>query len=268
MDNEQSMVGDEVAQETQGTVEAGEVTNVEETGDKPELTPEERAEQRFDAKLKRAEAKFEKRIGKVVAEKQYLAERQAQLESFLQKATEKPASKSDFKTQAEWDAYTQSQIAERAIAKHEGKKTEAQRATQAQQAVERGWQGKVETVIPRLHDYHEVVGNSEVNFEAIPDVFQAILESDLGPDLAYYLAKNPDEAEKMESLSPASRQRYLARIEIKLEAQANEPQRKAPKPTAPARAGGQGIPSSDPAKMSFKEYKAMRDQEDSKKYAR
>lgn len=263
MDNvQQSMEGGDLAQENLAPVSAEEIitqegdeSQVESEGTQAPETPEDKVE----ARIKRMEAKYDKRIQRLVAEKKDLAERQQSMEAFLQQATQRPKSKADFDTKEEWDMYQQEQSARKVLAERDQQIQKHRQAQTAEQAALQQWGNKVQTVITRLPDYHEVVGESEVSFATMPDVFQGIMESDVGPDLAYFLAKNPEEAQKMESMSVNSRQRYLARMELKLEQQTLIPARKAPKPTAPARVPGGGMPTQNPSEMSFKDFKALRD---------
>ena len=50
-----------------------------------------------------------------------------------------------------------------------------------------------------IPDYDEVVGLSEVVIA--PHITDTILESDRGPEVAYYLAQHPDKAEAINAMS-------------------------------------------------------------------
>lgn len=65
---------------------------------------------------------------------------------------------------------------------------------------------------------------------------QAIVESDFGPQIAYYLAKNPAEAEKVSKMSYGEVNRYFGKLETKFEAKPQAVKTtNAPPPIAPAR---------------------------------
>ena len=63
-------------------------------------------------------------------------------------------------------------------------------------------------------DYDEVVGLSEVVIA--PHITDTILESDRGPEVAYYLAQHPDKAEAINAMSPIAAARAIGRIEASL----------------------------------------------------
>lgn len=71
------------------------------------------------------------------------------------------------------------------------KDTKAQQA-QAEQAKQDAWIDRIEALDDSYNDYEEVVLNGFRGVQIRDDVFEAIQESDVGPQLAYYLAKNPD----------------------------------------------------------------------------
>lgn len=93
-----------------------------------------------------------------------------------------------------------------------------------------------------MPDYQEVVGQSDV--PAAPHVLESILDSDVGPQLAYHLAKNPDVAERLNDMTPVQAARELGRLEAQLaqpKADASTPPAKrttnAPAPINPVRGG-------------------------------
>jgi hypothetical protein len=62
-------------------------------------------------------------------------------------------------------------------------------------------QGSERPCVQALPDYDEVVGLSEV--VVAPHVTDTILESDRGPEVAYYLAQHPDKAEQSTDCRPS-----------------------------------------------------------------
>ena len=67
-----------------------------------------------------------------------------------------------------------------------------------------------------MPDFDEVV--FEMGFPKSEVMTNAILDSEVGPQVAYYLANNPDEAEKIAELPPISALRAIGRLEAKFEA--------------------------------------------------
>lgn len=115
-----------------------------------------------------------------------------------------------------------------------------QRAAQEQQAkrqqaeVSQSWQQRVESARTSVPDYDEIIESADVVLS--PAMGQAIVESEQGPMVALYLARHPEEAEKLASLSPTAVARAIGRIEAKLEGeQINKTQSTAPKPPSPVR---------------------------------
>jgi hypothetical protein len=106
----------------------------------------------------------------------------------------------------------------------------------------------------RFADYDVVTRNPNVTIT--PAMAEIIRDSDVGPDLAYHLGKNPMEAAQIAAL-PANRQA----VELgKLEARITTPKALPAQPPAPVQpvngiaAGG----SRDPGTMSMAEYAAWR----------
>ncbi len=111
-----------------------------------------------------------------------------------------------------------------------------------------------------MPDYEQVVGQSDV--PAAPHVLESILDSDIGPQLAYHLAKNPDVAERLNTLSPTQAAREIGRLEAQIaQPKASTPPQKrttqAPPPITPVR-GGSGQFTKAPEAMSDSEWFASR----------
>lgn len=107
-------------------------------------------------------------------------------------------------------------------------------------------------------DYHETVYDETVPIsDAMAEV---IRESDVGPELAYYLGKNRDKAAEIARLSPISAARELGRIEARL----NQPPPPPPvvsaaPPPPPKLAASEPAIEKDPAQMTDKEFKKWRE---------
>lgn len=241
---------------------------------KPKKTPSERIQEL--ANLRReAETKAE------------AAERKAQeLEAQVQalragakpmEAGDKPL-RSQFASEDEYIEALTDWKAKEAIAKREQERAAAQaEAEEAEIAAQ--WTKRQERVMKTLPDYADVIGKSEVSIPA--HVHRAILESDQGPQIAYYLALHPEEAKRIVQMPPiraikriASLERDLADIDAedaKPEAKKTDdkkaeetpkPQKsKAPEPIEPVRS----VPSSTGSSgSSFEEYRRRRQAEKAK----
>jgi len=111
----------------------------------------------------------------------------------------------------------------------------------AQQGIVKVWTERLAAAKVDIPDYDEVMASSNVQVsDAVRD---AILESDVGPKVAHYLASNPDVAEALKAKSPSAAMREFGRLEAKLSGEkapavakpADTPSR-APAPITPIKA--------------------------------
>lgn len=100
------------------------------------------------------------------------------------------------------------------------------------------WQGKLTDAKSRHKDFDEVLTETG-DIEVSPAIQQVVLESTIGGDLLYYLAANPEEAERLSKLAPLTAARELGAIEATLskeiegkKAEATAPPNPKPKLTA------------------------------------
>lgn len=113
---------------------------------------------------------------------------------------------------------------------------------------------RVEKARDKYEDYEQIAhGQHWTPSEAMTE---AILESEMGPDIAYYLGNNPDEAARIARLSPASQHRELGKLEAKLSAPPQTKPTKAPPPIEPA--GSRAKAEKAPHEMSPQEFAEWR----------
>ncbi len=156
-------------------------------------------------------------------------------------------------------------IADWKIAERETQQQQARLAIEFQDIEERFTQ-TVEAAKDRYSDYADVVGKSKIK---VPDfLIMALKESPIGGDLAYYLAKHPDEAAKVIGLRPVQALKYLNRLEDDIlapedsqseklsEVASVKPaeKRRAPEPISPVK----GLAVTPGTARSFEEYRAQR----------
>jgi len=117
-----------------------------------------------------------------------------------------------------------------------GARHQQQTAAQQRQALVAGWEEKA-AASPH-EDFDEVVGDLKPTSPGLA----AIMEADNGAEIAYYLGKNPAEAQKIAALSPIAQIRAIGRLEAKLAAEpvAPSPTSKAPAPITPLTGTGSG----------------------------
>lgn len=133
------------------------------------------------------------------------------------------------------------------------KKDEQERSQGETEKVARAWNAKVEKARDALEDFDEVCAESEAI--VTKPMSDAILESDHGALIAYHLAKNPAEAERISKLSPSKQAAAVVALEEKVKAPAKQPS-KAPEPINPV--GQKAEVEKDPAKMTDAEFNAWR----------
>lgn len=104
--------------------------------------------------------------------------------------------------------YIASKKIESTLSEHE-KRQEQQKAQTAQQQTVEAWNKRVASA--DIPDFHDVVAASDVPMTSI--MKQAIMESENGPKLAYHLATNPADAERIAGMTPIGAVRALTLIE-------------------------------------------------------
>ncbi len=98
------------------------------------------------------------------------------------------------------------------------------------------FQERLEDARDKYSDYDTVAGGNHPVTQAMAD---AITESDIGPDVAYFLGKNPKEATRIAQLSPLRQIAEIGRLEAKILAEpAVIKTSSAPEPIRPVRPTG------------------------------
>lgn len=135
------------------------------------------------------------------------------------------------------------------------KRQAAERETAARQQLADSWSKKIAQATADLPDFEDVLSSSDVPMTDA--MHHAIMESDIGPKLAYHLASNPEEAYKIAQMPPMRAIAALGRLEERLETQ--KPVVKPTSAPPPIKAvGGQAKVSKDPGKMTDAEYAKWR----------
>lgn len=175
---------------------------------------------------KRAQARINELVTQRIAEKQRADEAERRLQALeasgrtTQQGAEEPKKSLvdfDFDPEA-YGAYLEKR-AESVAAKRIQEQTQAQKVQQAQAS----FATKAEAFKKDAPDFDAVAINTPLGPYYTPIMIETITESDVGPELAYYLGKHLDKAEAILQLSPAQQARELGRIEARLEKQAERP---------------------------------------------
>lgn len=105
-------------------------------------------------------------------------------------------------------------------------------------------------------DFVDKVIKSDLPFTAI--MVEALMDSDIGVDAAYWLTQNPKELKRIAGLPPVSQARAIFEVESKVKAEQRPAQSKAPAPVKPLR-GAAGAKQTKPlSEMSMAEYAKYR----------
>lgn len=164
------------------------------------------------------------------------------------KETPKPRLK-DFADPDDWadarDTWMQEQ-AERKILEKLDSRTKAEQDKTEAQKVNESWEQKKATAREKYDDFDEVL---DAKVDVTPAMGEAIMTSDLGADIAYFLGQNLDDARRISKLSPMAAAREIGRIEAYIaeldkESDSNEEEEKppveskAPPPPKPVKKSG------------------------------
>jgi hypothetical protein len=111
------------------------------------------------------------------------------------------------------------------------------RVNEQQSQIIEAYHDREEEARAKYDDFEQVAYNPNLPITGV--MAEAIRESEVGPDVAYYLGANPKEADRISKLSPYSQAKEIGKIEAKLAD--NPPIKKtssAPAPIAPVTARG------------------------------
>lgn len=231
---------------------ASEVSQEKKEGEEQHRSRAYRRLDRWRSRAIEAEARlkaYQELQGSRPAERQ-----QAQQEGSDEPKREQFGSYEEFiEAKAEWKAERKAAEAARKVLEESQKRAESERTKGEQQRIERDWSAKLEKARDAIEDFDEVCAESEAI--VTPPMADAIRESDQAGFLAYYLAKNPDEAERISKLSPSRQVAAIVALEEKVSKPAKKPSN-APAPITPV--GQKAEVTKDPAKMTQAEFNAWR----------
>ena len=128
--------------------------------------------------------------------------------------------------------------ADKRIAEMKQDEAKAKAEAERQKVIDQ-WASKVQKAKADLPDFDDIVASSDVVVN--DDIRDAILESDVGPQILYHLAENEDVAKKIAGLSPKQALREIGKLEARFEVKETVPETKpivrskAPAPIQPLR---------------------------------
>jgi hypothetical protein len=231
------------------------VAVVEETPTEPVETEEQSGQEEIKAtEEKKSNPKLEKRFSELTKQReqanQALAkEREAReaLEARLSEYEKREAPQvvdenvepqpSQFTDAFEYAKALAEYAAENAL-RNRDKQDAERKVADERSKVMQTWQQRIDATKAELPDYEEMITSSEVVVSDL--VRDAIIESDVGPRILYYLAENPEIGVKLSSMSMSSALREIGKMEARFEnvETAEKPavaRSKAPAPIKPLR---------------------------------
>lgn len=219
----------------------------------PEATPEPVAPRTFteDEHKAELEAAIERRMGKerkkrgdVERERDYWRNLHIDKGAAKPETPAQPAADAAEPKREQFDSYEAyieakaefkaERAAERKLTERDEKQKQASSAKEREEA-QRKFLDHAQKVAKDIPDFDQVMSESEAPLTE--HMAEAIREAaEMGPKIAYELAKNPGEAERIAALSPARQAAEIGKLEAKLlSAPAVEPKKpsKAPEPIKP-----------------------------------
>lgn len=142
------------------------------------------------------------------------------------------------------EAYTEAQV--RHLAEKKAREIVEQRTREEQsERLREQFDERTEKARERYADFTAVVENPLLPVNEAMAEF--IMDSEHGPDVAYFLGKNPAKAQAIAQLSPMRAARELSRIEAEIAARPKASPSKAPDPITPVGARGKSSASALPS---------------------
>lgn len=267
----------EVDPETEELTEADESSADEEEAETEELEAKKNETQEAKPKKKGG---FQKRIDKLNTK---LSAIEQEREYWKQEALKKPSEKTDTTTQAKPDLSKRPKTND--YASHDeyvealtdwklDQKLTAEKQRQAEDAIKNEAQSRIGkhservNVFKEAHDDFEDVIENVAKIPISLTVQEAIIESDLGPELMYELAKDPKEFKRICEMKPIQAAKEIGKLESRLSKPASEtPEKKttkAPPPVTPVRSRGTAIVKDiyRAEEMTQAEWNRMRDEQE------
>ncbi len=231
------------------------VAVVEETPAEPVETEEQSGQEEIKAtEEKKSNPKLEKRFSELTKQReqanQALAKErearealEARLSEYERKVTPQVVDEnvepqpSQFTDAFEYAKALAEYAAENAL-RNRDKQDAERKVADERSKVMQTWQQRIDATKAELPDYEEMITSSEVVVSDL--VRDAIIESDVGPRILYYLAENPELGVKLSTMSMSSALREIGKMEARFEnvETAEKPavaRSKAPAPIKPLR---------------------------------
>ena len=214
----------------------------------PEIEKEQEEKPKGNPKLERRFSEITKQREEARKEAQTEREARQALEARLAVLEKQPAPQapkvdeepqpSQFNDAFEYAKALAEYTADQRIGEMRRQDAEAKQAQERQKVIET-WASKVQAAKASMPDFDDIVASSDVVVN--DDIRDAILESDVGPQILYHLAENDDVAKRIAGLTPKQALREIGKLEARFEVKETKPEptpitrSKAPAPINPLR---------------------------------
>lgn len=241
-----------------------------------ETTPETKPEKTFTQK--ELDDILEKRLSKERRKREELSRRLQVTEELALRSRPEPKQEAKPVDSGEpqrdrfesYEAYLEARAEWRADQKVEqrfkAREAEAttQRAAQSQQEAAQRFREHAAKVASEIEDFEDVLAASSAPLSQA--MANAITRSgELGPRIAYHLAKNPDEARRIAALDPAEQAMEIGFLKASVSKEPVKKPSKAPDPIQPVKAGKSGGDDDMPDPSDTKKWLAWRNRDILKK---
>ena len=249
-DNSAEFYANRLGLADQPEVEAvqAEPTEVVEERSEPEIEIEQEEKPKANPKLERRFSEITKQREEARKEAQQERSAREALEARLAVLERQPAPQapkvdeepqpSQFNDAFEYAKALAEYTADQRIGEMKRQEAEERQAQERQKVIET-WASKVQAAKASMPDFDDIVASSDVVVN--DDIRDAILESDVGPQILYHLAENDDVAKRIAGLTPKQALREIGKLEARFEAKETKPEptpitrSKAPAPINPLR---------------------------------
>lgn len=229
-----------------------EATEVEAIEPEVEQETEKEKLSGFSKRLKKFESKLAEKDREIEFYRRLVAEKETTPEPA------KPLKLEDYGNIEDYVAATAAQV--RAQVLQEVQSTSKQVTKQAQ--IEATYLARIEAAKATITDWDDVFENLDSDTVVQPETIQFVLESEVGPQISYYLAKNPEFNERLNKLSPLKRAAELGKLEDRLTTKVQpKAVTKAPPKVSSVKGTATQVQLDRSAATSYAEWKAARTQE-------
>lgn len=239
--------------------EAGEDSETQET--EQETQPEEKEEKTEEKTYTKAEveAMFDKKSARL----------KRQLERKYEKEnTPAPEKKQEVTGKPKLDDFESTEDWVEAVADWKVKQSQAESAKQAEERKQQEETNKIIKAFERKKakfeqthpDFQDAMDDLQ-DYQIPGYVMEAVMTSDFGADVAYFLGNNQEELEKILDMSPAAAVRAIGRLEVKLETSDPTEVSQAPEPLKTLKGKGKVENNSYDKGDSFEKFLDVRYQE-------